>query len=122
MRELKGQKRSTKVSAMDEPGHGNACHCYFIAPAGLPSLMDECIEVISTIAFQKGPVKEVGVNGCHNEDLLAIVIDRLEGFQSGDLACDENAGALICLEKALWWLDKRTNDRIKREVEGTSQS
>ena len=49
---------------------------------------------LATVLFQDGPVAEVGVNGCHNEDLIAIVIDRLQHFQRGDFACRENALAL----------------------------
>lgn len=73
------------------------------------------------IKFQKGPIKENGVNGCHNEDLIAIVIDRLQCFQESSYKCRENAIAITKLEEALMWLRKRTDDRIKRNVEGTSQ-
>ena len=47
-----------------------------------------------TISFQNGPIGEVGVNGITNEALLAILIDRLEGFQSSKYACEENETAL----------------------------
>jgi len=40
-----------------------------------------------TILFQNGPIGEVGVNGVTNEALLAIVADRLRGFQGGPTAC-----------------------------------
>ncbi|RPH88532.1 MAG: hypothetical protein EHM32_01115 [Spirochaetales bacterium] len=72
-----------------------------------------------TADFQNGPLKESGVNGCHNEDLIAIVIDRLNGFQSGDYNCRENALALTKLEEALHWLNHRTAARQVRGVEGT---
>ena len=55
-----------------------------------------------------------------NEDLIAIVIDRMQGFQSGQFKCRENAVALTKLEEALMWLRKRTQDREDRGVEGTS--
>ena len=71
--------------------------------------------------FQNGPIKEAGVNGVMNEDLIAIVIDRMQGFQNGDFKCRENALALTKLEEALMWLRKRTQDREDRGVEGTSQ-
>lgn len=86
------------------------------------------IQVIATIApayklqeisFQDGPIKESGVNGIMNEDLIAIVIDRMQGFQSGDYKCRENAIAITKLEEALLWLRKRTTDRERRGVEGT---
>lgn len=36
---------------------------------------------IQRIHFQEGPIKENGVNGVNNEDLIAMVICRLEHFQ-----------------------------------------
>ena len=72
------------------------------------------------VQFQNGPVKEFGVNGCHQEDLLAIVIDRLQSFQAGEFSCRENALALTKLEEAMHWLNHRTNARIARGVEGTN--
>jgi len=54
------------------------------------------------------------------EDLIAIVIDRLQCFQEGAYKCRENAIAITKLEEALLWLRKRTMDREKRNVEGTS--
>jgi len=53
------------------------------------------------------------------EALLAIVADRLRGFQSGALACDDNQDALKAVENALYWLKQRTKARIERSAEGT---
>ncbi len=72
----------------------------------------------SFLNFQNGPIQEHGVNGCQNEDLISIVIDRLQGFQSGKFACEENATALTKLEEALTTLQSRTNKRKARGVEG----
>lgn len=88
---------------------GNASHHYDVRYA------DQCL----LIDFQHGPVKENGINGISNEALIAIVLDRLRGFQSGQFACRENAVALTHLETALMWLQKRTRDRVLRGVEGT---
>jgi len=46
--------------------------------------------------------------GVTNEALLAIVIDRLEGFQAGPFPCEENADALTMLNIALDALKART--------------
>lgn len=73
------------------------------------------------VAFQNGPIKEEGYNGLTQEALFAIIIDRLDGFQSGKFACRENAVALTHTESALLWLTKRTLDRLARNVEGTTQ-
>lgn len=73
------------------------------------------------IQFQNGPINENGINGITQEVLLAIVADRLRSFQSGQLACRENAVALTHIETAQLWLHKRTLERVQRGVEGTSQ-
>lgn len=73
------------------------------------------------LAFQNGPIKEAGVNGVTHEVLLAVVIDRLEGYQSGQFACEENAVALEALRTAVIALKSRTQKRLARGVEGTHQ-
>lgn len=82
---------------------------------------DEEIEIIQTINFQEGPIKEVGINGVNNEDLIGMVLTRLEAFQNSPYACKENATAIEKLEEALMWLRRRTNKRVARNVEGTSE-
>lgn len=108
-----------KVEALDEPGQGNACHLYRISGFDTESNPGDQGENRTLILFQNGPIKEVGVNGVTQEALLAILIDRLRGFQSGPYACRENAIALTHLEEALMWLQQRTVARIRRGVEGT---
>lgn len=76
------------------------------------------------INFQSGPVKEVGVNGVQNEDLLEILIDRLEYLQAeknGMFACKENKMALLNLKDADKWQKARTAKRVSRGVEGTNK-
>jgi hypothetical protein len=77
--------------------------------------------ILGHIHFQEGPVKEHGVNGIFHEDLINIVIDRLEHFQKSKFSCRENAVAITKLEEALMWLRKRTDDRKMRGVQGTSK-
>ena len=71
------------------------------------------------IEFQNGPLQEAGHNGISDEALLAIVIDRLEGFQTAQYRSRYNALAITKLEEAMHWLNARTTDRQKRGVEGT---
>jgi hypothetical protein len=73
------------------------------------------------IRFQKGPVKEVGVNGITDEALIAVVLDRLRHFQEGEFRCRENALTITKLEEALHWLEHRAKERERRGVEGTSK-
>jgi hypothetical protein len=73
-----------------------------------------------TIKFQADPLKEVGVNGCSIEDVIDVLIYRLEGFQKGPFRCRENALAITKLEEAKQWLLYRTAKRQAQNVEGTN--
>jgi len=114
-----GTRKHTEVIAIDEKGQGNANHEYQIVGSAPIPPDNVSGKILGKISFQNGPIKEFGVNGIHNEDLIAIVIDRLDGFQSGDFACEDNAVAKCLLEKALSQLKKRTDEREARGVEGT---
>ena len=110
-----GMDEQIEVLACDEPGPGGACHQYAI----LIQLPDGGKMAVA-IQFQKGPVLEAGLNGISCESLLAIVKDRLEGFQSGGFVCLENEQALEGVDYALSSLHGRTNERATAGAEGTS--
>lgn len=74
---------------------------------------------LCNIHFQEGPIKECGVNGVCNEDLINMVLCRLQHFQESEFRCRENALAITKLEEALLWLRARTMAREARGVEGT---
>lgn len=117
-----------EVTAVDGPGPGNASHHYNIdvlkanknsdGPDGQKALGYECAIQVE-LQFQNGPIKEAGPNGITDEALLGILIDRLQGFQSGKYSCRENALALTHMEDAMHWLQHRTQARERRGVEGT---
>lgn len=100
------------VTVLDEPTHGGACHKYSITHEKLQEVR---------IDFQDGPINDDGngVNGLTHEVLLAILADRLRGFQQGPYACKANACALTHIEEAQHWLQQRTLERMRRGVEGT---
>lgn len=77
-------------------------------------------EIVAEVKFQEGPIKEVGVNGVSNEDLILMVIDRLESFQDSEYKCEENEAAIANLYGAILNLQSRTKKREQRGVEGTS--
>jgi hypothetical protein len=125
---VNGLNEALKIQVFDEPGQGGACHRYHITTVETPpppeTDVQKCMSMsraVHEIRFQNGPLQETGVNGISNEALLAIVEDRLLGFQSGQYACRENAIALTKIQEAMMWLQKRTRDRIARGVEGTNQ-
>lgn len=127
MRTLEGHKVNPAndkltISVMDEPGSGGANHHYMVtlpdwtrAPDGADA------KGVWDFQFQNGPINEVGVNGLTHEVLLAILIDRMEGFQRGPFANDRNAHALKHLVEAQLSLQARTKERMERGVEGTHQ-
>lgn len=75
---------------------------------------------IASIDFQEGPISEVGINGVSNEDLLIIILTRLEAFQMSQYRCIENQEAITAINEALDSLRTRTVKRVERGVEGTS--
>lgn len=115
---VNGCNEALNVEVLDEPGKGGACHEYRVTyqtPGG-PCKGEPSHTYIN---FQNGPIPEVGTNGVTHEALLAIIIDRLQGFQSGQFACEANRLALESLELAMVHLRGRTLARLARGVEGT---
>lgn len=116
MKELKRDmmtSKYTRVLVEEEPVYN--------APNHFAIERKEDGTLLCEISFQEGPVRECGVNGIHNEDLLNIVLERLSGFQRSKFRCRENAVAITKIEEALMWLRKRTDGRERRGVEGTSE-
>lgn len=110
-----------RIEVQDQPGDGGANHKYLIK--GPDFDYGGGVGVAPrwgvNLNFQNGPIKEKGVNGVTNEALLAIVQDRLEGFQRGRFACEENEAALAAVRSALAILAMRTKRRDDHGVEGT---
>jgi len=92
------------------------CHAYHEYEISLVS--GGITAPVATVSFQTGPIKEAGVNGCSNEDLLAIVLDRLQCLQAGRFPCKQNEDAIRHVKCALVNLHDRTREREKRGVEG----
>lgn len=113
---VEGQANELTIEVLDQPTHGNACHRYQVTDTD-----GKGAGVSLDIHFQEGPIKEHGVNGVSHEVLLAVVKDRLEGFQTGPFACEENGLALAHIDAALAMLKGRTAKRLARGVEGTSK-
>lgn len=95
------------------PAYGGASHTYFCK---WTNAVGEANAIV--VQFQKGPVKEKGINGIQHEALLAILIDRLTDFQAGPYASEHNQNALDACQAALRAHDRRTEERIARNVEG----
>lgn len=105
-----------QVLVLDDPAPSGANHHYCIkvphdAEHGIPETRFDLI-------FQNGPIAE-GINGITHEVLLAILIDRLQGFEQGPFANPWNTAAIEHLQDAQKVLRIRTEQRQARGVEGT---
>lgn len=69
---------------------------------------------------QRGPIKEVGVNGCQIDDMIEFARRTIEVFNK-KFPCRENSRAITKLQEAEMWLRERTRNREARGVEGTNQ-
>lgn len=120
MRVINSGNPNTAITITDQPGAGGANHRYQVLPS--TKCETDVAAIYADIHFQEGPIREAGVNGCHQEDLLAIVIDRLQSFQNGPFPCRENALAITKCQEAMHWLNHRTANRERRGVEGKTQA
>jgi hypothetical protein len=105
----------TNVAALDgrDPEAGNASHLYGIQWGGPGQF--------TSIQFQHGPRGVAGSTpGVFDDDLLAIVQDRLEGFQSGPYSSAENQQALQAVIDARLALGVRVARRMDQKVLGAN--
>ncbi len=79
------------------------------------------------IEWQCGPLRRPGagelndVNGAFVENVILVVIGRLEFFQRSKFKCEENQMAIESLSEALSHLDERTARRVAEGTEGTHE-
>jgi len=77
------------------------------------------------ISWQDGPLgrgeDQTEPNGAFVETVIDIARQRIQFYQDSKFSCRENAIAITKLEEALMWLNKRTQGREEREVEGTHE-
>ena len=112
---IQKREKLNRVFVVDEKGNGGANHEYKIV-----SVNNSSYEM-GTIQFQNGARNTDGsICGVLDTDLLEIVRDRLKAFQEGEFATDYNAKALLHVEEALMWMNRRVEDRIERNVLGTN--
>jgi hypothetical protein len=68
---------------------------------------------VEVLHFQAQPFRD-GANGVTIETLLAVILDRLHGYQRGPAASRENREAIRKLEEALMWLRLRIDRLVNR--------
>jgi len=104
------------VAAIDkrDPDAGGASHKYAVAGMGREPLL--------VVQFQHGPRTDPkAVEGVMDDDLLAMVADRLKCFQIGPFPSPHNAEALHHIKAARAALAVRVADRMARGVLGTNE-
>lgn len=78
---------------------------------------------VDSISFNMltSPASEGGdLNRCQWSDLVATGLEQLK-YLNSKFPCRENSLVITKLEEALMWNDKRTQDRIRRNVEGKNE-
>jgi hypothetical protein len=106
---------SNNVAPLDkrDMSAGGASHLYGVQ---LPD------RSVIKIQFQHGPRgEEQSTLGLMEDDLLAILQDRLETFQAGPFACPENDVAVGYIKLARDFLAARVAERMQRGVLGALQ-
>lgn len=92
-------------------------HKYELANFDTPEAPGQQLQFIEKAYAGYGPLKTVN-DGTTNEEVLRVLIDRLR-VMGNKVASRENSIAITKCEEALMWLEKRTQDRKSRGVEGT---
>lgn len=115
--QVEGAKKYVRVYRDGDRG-GDFSYSKYRFTLGVP---DAEVGTSVYLKFQQGLPSENGPNGVTNESVIGVVIDRLQAFQEGDFPCKENEQAINRLKEALFWLQARTRDRLKRNVEGTKK-
>jgi len=82
----------------------------------------QTLQFIEKVPTTEGSKELHTINdGTTNEEVLKVLIDRLQHL-NGKFPCRENALVITKLEESLMWLNKRTSDRLARNVEGKAAS
>ncbi len=85
---------------------------------GLPGCPVQTLQFIEKVPSKDPTAPLVTVNdGTTNEEVLRVLIDRVQ-YLNAKFPCRENAIVITKLEESLMWLNKRTADRVARQVEG----
>lgn len=90
-------------------------------PPGGPYVEIDHDKNVILFRIQKGPIKEVGLNGCQVDTLIGVAASIIEGLNK-NFPCAENDEALMHLVGAIQALAKRKTNREARGVEGTNQA
>lgn len=81
----------------------------------------QIIQFIEKVPVSEGSTElKTLYNGTTNEELIEVLKDRLT-YLNNKFPCEENEKAYAHLDDALAWLNKRTENRKNRGVEGKAE-
>lgn len=93
-------------------------HLYRLDNFDNPESEGQLIQFIEKVPTGRGDGSlELLFDGTTNEEVLAVLIDRLQNL-GAKFPCRENSIAVTKLQEALMWLNERTRERKARGVEG----
>jgi hypothetical protein len=95
-------------------------HRYELMPFEPPKTVYEVqqLQFIEKVPTQPGSTElETKNNGTTNEEVLEVLINRLQFLQE-KFPCRENAIVITKLQECLFWLNYRTKLRQQQNVEG----
>lgn len=99
-----------------DPDAGNASHQY-----GFWMDLEPRPQLVGQLQFQHGPRSAgTSIPGLLDPAVLAVLIDRYEGFQTSQYACPENDEVLGHLRAALGAMTARANRRAHAGTLGTT--
>lgn len=90
-------------------------------PADGPFVHVDHDKNVLSFKIQDGPIKEVGVNGCQVDTIVATAKAIIVGLNEA-YPCAENKLAILGLSMAMEALELRKANREARGVEGTNQA
>ena len=76
---------------------------------------------IVSFTVQSDPIGEVGVNGVQATDMLGYVKCLFQSLNDA-FPCKENEFTISSINRALYWQEQRTKNRLKRGVEGKNEA
>ncbi len=93
-------------------------HLYELENFEHPDREGQVIQFIEKVPQAEGSAILTTLHdGTTNEELLRVLVNRLN-YLNTKFPCRENSIATTHIETALLWLNKRTDDRKARNVEG----
>lgn len=92
-------------------------HLYEVANFENPETFQTLQFIEKVPKVQGGTEMHTENDGTTNEELLAVLIDRIR-FLNTKFPCRENSCCITHLEEGLHWLNARTAERLARAVEG----